>query len=222
MKVRVRSLALCLVLCGCSSKVATGPTRAAIAFRDNVPEYQKVASKQYTMHYLDGHYVSVEYLEATPVDPGETRWLAAVESAALTNDSVDCFFLSNSGDYATWGAALSPVARAKLRFVYSTGAGGSWQGPAWLKLGAHAYIGHPSGNVAPLFWRYFLPAWVDGTALQKSMDDANTGTRDDMSGTIAKGVEKALEAVNGPRIDRPKLISGTEAVLYGDGTLTVK
>lgn len=222
MKRSVRFWLALLLLCGCSSNSTTGPKRAAVAFRDHVPDYQKVASKQYSMHYLEGNYAHVDYLEATATDLGETRWLAAVESAALTHDSVDCFFLSNGGDYATWGTALSPATRAKLRFVYSTGAGGAWQGPAWLTLGAHAYVGHPSGNVAPLFWRYFLPAWVDGTALRKAVDDANTGTRDDMSGSIAKGIEKVSAALNGPHIDRPKLISGTEAVIYGDDTLTLK
>ncbi|MFT3710794.1 MAG: hypothetical protein QM817_24485 [Archangium sp.] len=217
-----RALLLLLLWSGCERAAPTGPTHAAIAFRDDVPGYQKFASERYTVHYLEKQYDLVTYLEANATDNGEARLIAAIEAAALKHDTVDLFFLSHGGYYDTWCSALSPGALKKLRFVYNTGAGNASQGPRWLALGAHAYVGHPSGNVAPLFLRYFLPAWVDGTKLRKAVDDANKETKDDMMGTVAKGVAGVLDAVGGPHLDRPRLVAGTEAVIYGDDTLTVK
>lgn len=211
-----------VLMAACTDSKPKGPTHAAIAFRDDVPGYQKLASERYTVHYLEKQYDLVTYLEATATDDGEARLIKAIEDAALKHDTVDLFFLSHGNAYDAWCTALSPGARAKLRFVYNTGAGNAGQGPRWLALGARAYVGHLSGNVAPLFLTYFLPAWTSGTKLRKAVDDANKDTRDDLMGTVAKGVGGVLDAVGGPHLDRPRLAAGTEAEIYGDDTLTVK
>lgn len=215
-------VALLSVLAGCTEGAPKGPTHAAIAFRDDVPGYQKLASERYAVHYLEKRYDLVTYLEATPTDDGEARLLAAIEAAALKHDTIDLFFLSHGGRYDAWCSALTPAASKKLRLVYNTGAGNASQGPRWLALGARAYVGHPAGNVAPLFLTYFLPAWTGGATLRKAVDDANKETRDDLMGTVAKGVGGVLDAFGGPHLDRPKLAAGTEAELHGDDTLTVK
>jgi hypothetical protein len=210
------------LLTRCTRGAPAGPSHAAVAFRDDVPGYQKFASEQYTVHHLEKRYELVTYVEATAGDDGQKRLLDAIEAAALKHDTVDLFFLSHGGHYDAWCTGLSPAARAKLRLVYNTGAGNSAQGPRWLTLGARAYVGHPAGNVAPLFLTYFLPAWVGGAKLRAAVDDANTQTRDDLLGTVAGGVAGVLDAVGGPHLDRPKLAAGTEAELFGDDTLTVR
>jgi len=214
------ALALVVVLgAACQKSAPTGPTHAAIAFRDDVPGYQKLASEKYTVHYLEKRYELVTYVEASATDSGEALLLKAIEDAAAKYTTVDLFFLSHGGHYDAWCAALSAGAKAKLRLVYNTGAGNASQGPSWLRLGARAYVGHPAGNVAPLFLRYFLPAWVDGATLRKAVDDANMDTKDDLTGGVAKGVSGVFDAVGGPDLDTPKLWAGTEAVLTGDDTL---
>lgn len=216
-------IALVLLLAACTKPPPpVKVSHAAVAFRDDVPGYQKLASEKYTLHYLDGAYDSVDYLEATATDDGEARLLAAIEAAAGKHDTVDLFFLSNSGRYDLWAAGLSAAARAKLRLVYNTGAGNAWQGGAWLTLGARAYVGHPGGNIAPLFLTYFLPRWVKSVDLRTCVDEANTETKKDLGGSLARGVSGILDTVGGPHVDPPKLWAGTEAQLYGDPTLFLK
>jgi len=216
------ALFICLTTAACTKPAVKGPTHAAVAFRDDVPGYQKVASEKYTVHYLERGYDAVTYVEATPTDDGRVRTLDAIRAAAAAHDTVDVFFLSNGGRYDLWASGLEAPVGAKLRLVYNTGAGNAWHGPKWLSVGAKAYVGHPAGNVAPLFMRYFLPAWVDGVALRKAVDDANKETKGDLSGSISKGVVSVLDAVGGPHLDTPKLWAGTEAELFGNDTLVVK
>ena len=98
----------------------------------------------------------------------------------------------------------------------------SRQGASWLSLGARAYVGHPGGNVAPLFLTYFLPRWVKGVDLGTAVDESNNETKGDLTGSLAKSVASVLDSAGGPHLDPPKLWAGTEAQLYGDPTLVVK
>lgn len=219
----MRRLVIVLLVAACAKPAPpVAVSHAAVAFRDDVPGYQKLASEKYTLHYLDGNYESVQYVEANPLDDGEARLLAAIETAAVKYDTVDLFFLSNGGNYDAWAGGLSAAARAKLRLVYNTGAGNARQGGAWLALGARAYVGHPGGNIAPLFLTYFLPRWVKGVDLRTCVDDANKETKSDLGGSLARGVSGLLDKVGGPHVDPPKLWAGTEAQLYGAPTLVVK
>jgi hypothetical protein len=218
----LRALALGLVLAACTKPPPPLVSRAAIAFRDDVPGYQKVASEKYALHYLEGAYEAVEYLEATPTDDGQARLLAAITAAAAKHDTIDLFFLSNGNRYDLWVNTLPPPVRAKLHLVYNTGAGDARQGSTWLSLGARAYVGHPGGNVAPLFLTYFLPRWVKGVDLRTAVDESNRETKDDLTGSLAKRVFGVVDTVGGPHLDQAKLWAGTEAQLYGDPTLVVK
>lgn len=211
-----------LVLAACTKPPPPAVSHAAIAFRDDVPGYQKLASEKYALHYLEGVYESVEYVEATATDDGQARLLAAIDAAATRHHTVDLFFLSHGNHYDGWVSALTPATRGKLRLVYNTGAGNSRQGANWLTLGARAYVGHPGGNVAPLFLTYFLPRWVKGADLRTAVDESNKETKGDLTGSLAKGVSGLLDSVGGPHLDNSKLWAGTEAQLFGDPTLVVK
>jgi len=196
--------------------------RGAVFFRDHVPEYQRVASREYTESAFRSGWQHFEYLEATAADDGRTRCLDAIRARAAVDASVDVFFLSNGDDYASWLSALEHPVRSKLRLVYSTGGGGAHQGSAMVGLGAKAYVGHPGANVAPLFYRAFLKRWLAGASLRKAVDDGNAQTKDDVTGVVMKGVAKGLDAVGGPHLDPAKLWTGTEARLFGDETLLAK
>ncbi|MDP1825091.1 MAG: hypothetical protein Q8L48_17670 [Archangium sp.] len=218
----MRFLAIALLLAACTKPPPPAVSHAAIAFRDDVPGYQKLASEKYALHYLERSYESVEYVEANATDDGQARLLAAISAAAGKHHTVDLFFLSHGNRYDTWVATLAAPVRAKLRLVYNTGAGDARQGSSWLALGARAYVGHPGGNVAPLFLTYFLPRWVKGVDLRTAVDEANKETKDDLSGSLVKGVAGVVDSVGGPHLDPPKLWAGTEAQLHGDPTLVVK
>ncbi len=212
-----------VMLVGCQrSAVAPAAPRGAVFFRDHVPEYQRVASKEYTLSAFQSGFEHLEYVEATATDDGRARCLDAIRARAKVDDSVDVFFLSNGDRYDLWLADLEEPVRRKLRLVYSTGGGGAWQGPAILRLGARAYVGHPGANVAPLFYRAFLKRWLDGAPLRKAVDDGNDATKKDVTGLVMKGVSKGLDAVGGPHLDPAKLWAGTEAQLYGDDSLLAK
>lgn len=209
-----------VLLVGCAKPAPGGPTRGAVFFRDLVPGYQMAATREYTLGTFGDAWEHVEYLEATPTDDGRVRLVEAVRRRAAVDATVDVFFLSHGGHYDRWLADLEEPARRELRLVYSTGAGGASQGPQVLALGARAYVGHPGGNVAPLFYRAFLSRWVKGGALKKAVDDGNAETKGDVTGTLVTAVAKGLDAVGGPHLDPPRLWAGTEAQLFGDGALT--
>ena len=217
-----RALLLGLLVVSCTKPPPPTVSRAAIAFRDHVPGYQKLASERYALHYLDGAYEAVDYLEATATDDGQARLLAAIGDAAAKHDQIDLFFLSNGNRYDLWVKALPPSVLAKLHLVYNTGAGDARQGSTWLSLGARAYVGHSGGNVAPLFLTYFLPRWVKGVDLRTAVDESNKETKDDLTGSLAKRVFGVVDSVGGPHLDQAKLWAGTEAQLSGDPTLVVK
>lgn len=215
----MRWVAAVFLLVGCREGSAPTTTRGAVFFRDFVPGYQMVASREYTLSAFGSAWQHVDYLEATPTDGGRVRCLDAIRARAAADATVDVFFLSHGNSYDGWLADLEAPARQKLRLVYSTGAGGASQGPAMVRLGARAYVGHPGGNVAPLFYRAFLKRWVGGVSLRTAVDDGNTETKNDLTGSMVKGLARGLDAVGGPHLDPPSLWAGTEAQVFGDASL---
>lgn len=218
----MRWLGVVLISAACRQEPPPAITHGAVFFRDLVPAYQMTASREYTLSAFGAAWEHVEYLEATPTDDGRARVLDAIRTAATRDATVDVFFLSHGGAYDGWLGDLDAATRARLRLVYSTGAGGASQGSAMLGLGVRAYVGHPGGNVAPLFYRAFLKRWTTGATLTRAVDDANTETKDDVTGTLMSGLAKGLDAVGGPHLDPPRLWAGTEAQAFGDGTLTLR
>jgi hypothetical protein len=215
---------VCLVTLSACTRAAPPMTvdRGAVFSRDHVPEYQRVASREYTESAFRSGWQHFDYVEATATDDGRTRCLDAIRARAAVDASVDVFFLSNGDDYASWLVALEGPVRRKLRLVYSTGGGGASQGAAMLELGANAYVGHPGANVAPLFYRAFLTRWLAGASLRRAVDDGNAQTKDDVTGVVMKGVATGLEAAGGPHLDPATLWAGTEARLFGDDSLLAK
>ena len=211
-----------LVVSGCREPVAPAVTHAIVVFRDDVPAYQKLASQKYAEHQLDGSYDVHTYLEATAVDDGKVRWLKAMQDAAARFTTVDAFFFSNGGRYDLWAEGLDAVTRSRVRLVYNTGASNAGQGTRWVALGAKAYVGHRGGNVAPVFLAAFLPRWLKGKKLSDAVAEANRETHDDLDGLVAQGIEQVLDVAGGPHLDRARLWAGTEAVITGDSTLTMK
>lgn len=208
-----------LLISACSQPTPPTTTHGAVFFRDHVPGYQMVASREYTLSAFGTAWEHVDYLEATPTDDGEARLLDALRARAKTDTTIDVFFLSHGNAYDRWLGSLEAPVRQKLRLVYSTGAGGASQGPSMVRLGVRAYVGHPGGNVAPLFYRAFLKRWVGGVSLRTAVDDGNAETKDDLTGSMMKGLARGLDAVGGPHLDPPSLWAGTEAQVFGDASL---
>lgn len=218
-----RCVSMLLLISACPQPTPPlAATHGAVFFRDHVPGYQMVASREYTLSAFGSAWEHVEYLEATPTDDGEARLLDALRARAKTDATIDVFFLSHGNAYDRWLGALEAPVRQKLRLVYSTGAGGSAQGAAMLGLGARAYVGHRGNNVAPLFYRAFLKRWTKGGTLRKAVDDANTETKADVTGSMVTTVAKGLDAIHGPHLDPPRLWAGTEAQAFGDDSLTLR
>src|SRR5205807_1370030 len=113
------------------------------------------------------------------------EFIDAVKTACSKFGSVDLFLLTHGRPYLDWVREVPPEKRLKLRLVYNTGGGGASEGEEWISLGARAYVAHPGANVAPVFYVYFLPAWLRGDRLSDAVDRANEKTHDHLFGKSA-------------------------------------
>lgn len=156
---------------------AQRPCATAIALRDHVPMEQMLGTKAYTVPWLMGGYDSYRYLEATDDDDGRARLVAALAAARAQRDgegcSVDLFLLAHGDDFASWVEGMPAEQVPPLRLVYDTGAGDAQQGPRWLALGARSFVGHPGANLAPVFYAFFLPAWIGGAPIGDVVSESN-------------------------------------------------
>jgi ActR/RegA family two-component response regulator len=219
------ALAAVLVAGGLAAPAAAAdPPRsraAAIAIRDHVPGYQKFFSRQFTVPRLADGYADYTYLTEGARDRKHDELLDAVRKANARFEAVDLFLLTNGEPYVRWIAELPAADRSHLRLVYNTGAGGAAQGREWIELGARTYVGHPSDNVAPVFYVYFLPAWLEGRTAEEAMGLANAATHDHL---FSEGADHLLELVrlvgNNDGATPEQLWTGTEAKLFGDQSLT--
>lgn len=196
---------------------------AAIAIRDHVPGYQKFFSRQFTVPRLEGGYADYTYLTEGAHERKHDELLDAVRKANARFEAVDLFLLTNGEPYVRWIAELPAAERSHLRLVYNTGAGGAAQGREWIELGARAYVGHPSDNVAPVFYVYFLPAWLEGRTVEEATRLANEATHDHL---FSEGADHLLELVrfvgNNDGATPEQLWAGTEAKLFGDAAVTAR
>src|SRR5439155_23767070 len=106
-----------------------------------------------------------------------------------------------------WVEAIAPDERPALRLVYDTGGGSASYGPRWLEAGAATFVGHPGGNLAPVFYAFFLPKYVGGESIERAVREANSATRDFIYST---GPLLALAGVG----DRDELWRNTEAQIF--------
>jgi len=179
---------------------------AAIALRDHVPLEQKLGTQAFTVPHLSAAYDHVAYLTADEDDDARTAWRAALDTARRDHCVVDLFFLAHGDDFVSWYASIPVNERPRLRFVYDTGAGDLRQGARWIDEGARSFVGHPGGNVAPVFYAFFLPAFLDGARLDQAVARANERTK------------KTIDAVRSFLADGEpeQLWRGTRAEIVGD------
>jgi hypothetical protein len=220
-----RLLLTALLLAGCASRPSPAPGQgvAAVAFRDEVPAWQRVGTRGFSRHYLDDAYDQVFYLEADSLGPSAPAELqSALTAAARENRAVDLFLLVNGGRQLEWVRALPDDVRRKLRLVYDTGAGGGWQEQAWTEAGAQAYVSHPgSANLAPFFYVDFLRGWADGKPARDAVADANASLHERLSGFSASLILKA-SGFPARAEDLPFWEEATLGRLRGDGAIVLR
>jgi hypothetical protein len=186
-----------------------GPRRkgeAAIAIRDAVPGYQQFSTERFTVPRLTAAYERAWYFTESPTVKRGPELRAALEEATMLYDHVDLFLLAHGNRYIDEVRVLPAEQRAKLRLVYDTGGGSSRQGRDWVALGAQQFIGHPGGNIAPVFYVKFLPRWIEGHDAEKAMRAANDDVHALLYGPLGSFANRW--------VDRDALWLGTEAVLY--------
>lgn len=185
------------------------PCTAAVALRDHVPVEQKLGTEAFTVPLLHVGYDRVTYLTANEHDRRRDDVVEALRDAAEAKCTVDLFFLAHGDDFVSWVAAMPEEERPWLRLVYDTGAGDARQGQEWLDVGARAFVGHPGANLAPVFYAFFLPAWIGGATLEDAVGGSNAKTF-----VVIDSARPYLGDDTGP------LWRGTRAQLFGDPTLT--
>ena len=178
--------------------------RAAIGYRDNVPLEQQLGTWAWTLPWLVVAYDELEIVTATRNNDKREALIEALADAADDGCEVDLYFFAHHGNFVSWIEQASRV--PKLRLVYDTGAGDARQGPRWIESGAGAFVGHPGGNIAPVFFGFFLPDWIQGENVDDAVHTANNKTW-----AFIEALE--LDATG-------RLWRGTEAVAFGDTTLT--
>jgi len=187
--------------------------RAALAIRDNVIPFQKWGSKQFTTPYLDRSYGTAWYFTQTDSEDCKQAFLARLNEALQRYSVVDLFLLAHGNQFILWVAELPPQQRRRIRLVYNTGCRDLKQGPAWLQLGARAYVGHPGDSASPVFYFYFLRRWTRGATLREVIDESN-GL---MCSTLARAEFSSFGVLDASRVSQE-----SEAFCYGDGGLQLQ
>jgi hypothetical protein len=229
-----RGCLLCLLLLGCPEPVwmgakesthgaqGTGLTlceQAAVALRDDVPDYQKRFTEQFTVPELERSYDRYWYLTASAEDSQHERFVAALTRATAACDAVDVLLLAHGNSYIDWVAEVPAENRERLRLVYDTGGADAEQGPRWLELGAKAFVGHPGDNIAPLFYVNLLPAWTSGARLGDAVEASDRAVYDGLFGATSETVLDLVRKVGFHPLDPKTLWEGTRSRLYGDPDL---
>jgi hypothetical protein len=195
--------------------VRKGACTVAVAYRDDVPDDQKTVTRLYTVPFIAAGYDDARYFVAEWHGDQRGRVLGALERARDEGCRVDLFWLINGGDYVSWIETMPVDRRPAFGLVYDTGAGGSLHAERWRALGVHAFVGHPSVNIAPAFYTLFLPQWtLAGSSLDDGVRRANDRTWDVLRATKSLGLADDD--------DVKELWSGTEAILVGNNALTLE
>ncbi len=187
---------------------------AAVALRDAVPKYQQVGTELFTAPRLESAYARAWYLTATPDDDQHRAFVDALSEATRDHAEVDVFFLAHGNRYVRWVEEVPAAQRARIRLVYDTGGGSATQGPQYLRLGVKAFVGHPGGNIAPLFYVKFLPRWIAGEKLAPAVAAANAETHEAMVSMPGRAIATVTGWVSGRPVDTGALWDGTEAQVF--------
>ena len=200
--------------CALTVSVPKRGTAAAVALRDAVPRYQQLGTEYFTAPRLEGAYAKSWYLTATPENAQHDAFVAALSEATRDHADADVFLLAHGNAYYRWVAELPPGQRAHIRLVYDTGGGSASHGVTWLALGVKAFVGHPGGNVAPLFYVKFLPRWLAGEKLASAVAAANAETHEAMVSMPGRAIATVSGWVSGRPVDTAALWDGSEAQLF--------
>ena len=186
--------------------------RAAVAIRDRVPPLQQWGSRQFTWPYLVRHYEAAWYFTQPSSNACKAEFLGALDSALSRYPEVDLFLLAHHNDYLSWVAELPAARRHRLRLVYNSGCRDLRQGPAWIALGAAAYVGHRGVSASPVFYVYFLRRWARGLPLAEAVE---------RSDRLMRMAFVRAEKLSGGRLDAAVTYRRSEAVLHGTGEVTI-
>ncbi len=188
---------------------------AAVAYRDRVPEYQRLGSERFTVPYLKSGYTAYWYVDQLTGPKDRSEFGERVAEATRDYDVVDLFILANGPlGLESWIPPIPPAQRAKIRLVYNTAAGGTSEAREWLELGAQAYVSHPGNNMAPIFYAEFLPRWTRGEKLDDAVDAANKYTKAKLDSTTGSLTAWATEKITGRKVDLGRLWTNTEAQIF--------
>jgi hypothetical protein len=209
-------------LLGCQlllrAEVGRAPATGAVAIRDNVSDFEKWGTREFTQEFLRAAYERHWYY--TEGRSGLRReFTAGLRAALLAYPAVDIYLLAHSNHYVERVATIEPELRAHIRMVYNTGCGDASQAQRWLELGARAYVAHPGDNLAPIFYYHFLPAWTAGRPLETAVEEANQSTKTALFAGPAGWVLAAIGPVGGK--DAAGYWRGTEARIYGNPGLRI-
>jgi hypothetical protein len=171
---------------------------AAIAVRDHVPLEQRIGTQAFTVPHLMAAYDRHAYITASEVDSGRGAFVAALDEMRRARCVVDLYFLAHGALFVAWVEGVHE--RPHIRLVYDTGAGDAAQAERWLAAGARSFVAHRGANMAPVFYAFFLPSFLNGARLDDALARANRRTR------------KTLRALS---LEEEQWY-GTEAVLFGD------
>ncbi len=221
-EVRLRSTAaLCALLAACAAPPPGAPDAgaraAAVALRDEVPGYQQLGTELFTVPRLSEAYAQHWYLTESGGRGQRRAFVDALTDATARYDAVDVFLLAHGNRYFEWVEDVPAAQRRRIRLVYNTGGGGSAQAAAWLSLGVEAYVAHPGGNIAPVFYVDFLERWTRGEPLEDAVDAANRRTHDALFSPASTVGSALVEQLGGRPVSLGELWAGTEAQVFRRG-----
>jgi SAM-dependent methyltransferase len=218
----VRALVLASLLLVSTACTATrahglraGLTRdAALALRDDVPDYQKGFTAQFTVPRLRDAYDAYWYFTQSPGHDVHADFVAALERATREYDAVDVFLLAHTNRFIDWIAELPPHQRSRIRLVYDTGCGDAQLAQEWLALGVHSFVGHGDDNVAPVFYVSFLPAWLDGVGADEAVARANRAMEARLTNPLGRLALTLGRLISGERRDPDELVRVTRGTHF--------
>lgn len=149
-------------------------TVAAIAIRDQVPAYQKNATKYFSRRWLEKGYHRVAYIDNKDLIQQRELFISNLADLSDRFDSLDIFLLAHTNRIVDWVKTVDTKVRRKIRLVYNSGCLSYGQKLEWERLGVKYYLAHAgSYSLSPVFYFFFLKRWISGHPLQQSVVSAN-------------------------------------------------
>lgn len=186
--------------------------RAAVAIRDNVTPFQKWGSRLFTLPYLRRNYGEAAYFTQSDSNDCKAAFLSCLDRSLAGHEEVDLFLLAHDNRFVRWVAELPRERTRRIRLVYNTGCRDLRQGPAWLGLGAAAYVGHPGKSASPVFYFFFLRRWTRDVPLDDALDEANRRMRS----ALVRAAGFSFD-----RMDADRVYKESEAACHGERHLRI-